>query len=1110
MTRQVSLRLCNLRSSLVNLPPILSTQLSSQGILPQSVGIELRQISKPSSKESDRPLYVGWSGLTASLDNERSTRGSKQRQNGALWGSSSLKDGLVYMESLELDEALASEMGWKQNDRLSIKLYHHGMTHATTVHVEPLTSDDWEILESNPQYLEDNILKQIRVLVESQKLLIWVYGKTLIQVKVTSVLPPPSNSNTERTTALYIITNETEIIVCPKTRFDSTAQDSAQKNQILGDANSSAAAKVKSSLVGSKRIDLKIVPQAFSLALGADALSTSSLHPVAASKNDIQNLDDNYPVAALNPVQFSQVERIIPTALCCLSLLLRPNQASSSKQNPTTIPTGPPEISIRHGVNKTLKTGKKLDTKPTLPIPNIADRVRLISHAGVPSGFIYLPTRFRQSWFSSLTVRLDSRSSFQLDKAGDFEYVRIGPSKDMSLDMTPLDLKEADLPEDQQSTTNKPEDILLLGFEDHLGFCERYLHNSLAVAHLFTLGNYRRGNHNLAGLMIRGTSGSGKTSLVKTLIEKIYLDRNAMMYCRYIDCGKHVDDRLSVLKSNFTEWFNDAAWHSPSVLVLDDLDQLLPAEPEHIDSFRYRHLAEEFLSIANAATKDKLVILVATCSSSASIHKLLRSETHIFSETLELKGLSRASRREIITELIKLKAKKSGLDISRIKPDVLSSEKTEGYLPSDLKDLVDRAVHQAIMRALRTSRRDSSKPIPLELADFENAQSGFVPISLRDVKLQKSTVNWSDIGGLVETRRILRETLEWPTKYPSIFANCPLRLRSGLLLYGYPGCGKTLLASAIAKECGLNFINIKGPELLNKYIGASEQSVRELFERAQVAKPCVLFFDEFESIAPKRGHDSTGVTDRVVNQLLTQMDGAEGLEGVYVLAATSRPDLIDPALLRPGRLDKSLLCSMPTVAERHDILKAVSRALPLDGDLCFEEVAELTEGFTGADLQALIYSAHLEVVHESINAKTKSVEGKCDDEHHPEKQHKLRWTEIQPQQPGSLKPAEGAVRSRAENEAIRKRIEEVLENTTFGKKSTEESGQNVTSNPGPSLSLIEMRHVRSALRNSRPSVPTKELARLSRIYQSFVSSRSDGGLPGGEASEEIGGRASLM
>lgn len=197
--------------------------------------------------------------------------------------------------------------------------------------------------------------------------------------------------------------------------------------------------------------------------------------------------------------------------------------------------------------------------------------------------------------------------------------------------------------------------------------------------------------------------------------------------------------------------------------------------------------------------------------------------------------------------------------------------------------------------------------------------------------------------GLHEARRILRETLEWPTKYAQIFANCPLRLRSGILLYGYPGCGKTLLASAVAKECGLNFISVKGPEILNKYIGASEKSVRDLFERASAAKPCVLFFDEFDSIAPKRyvvlyldiilfsrvssrdqadrcrGHDSTGVTDRVVNQMLTEMDGAQGLDGVYVLAATSRPDLIDPALLRPGRLDKAVFCDMPDLTDRLEV-----------------------------------------------------------------------------------------------------------------------------------------------------------------------------------------------
>ncbi|OUM60389.1 hypothetical protein PIROE2DRAFT_32646, partial [Piromyces sp. E2] len=193
-----------------------------------------------------------------------------------------------------------------------------------------------------------------------------------------------------------------------------------------------------------------------------------------------------------------------------------------------------------------------------------------------------------------------------------------------------------------------------------------------------------------------------------------------------------------------------------------------------------------------------------------------------------------------------------------------------------------------------------------------------------------------------------------------------------------PGCGKTLLASAVAKECGLNFISVKGPELLNKYIGASEKSVRDLFERAQAAKPCVLFFDEFDAIAPRRGHDNTGVTDRVVNQMLTQMDGAEGLDGVYVLAATSRPDLIDPALLRPGRLDKSLLCNMPDLEERIDILNALSRKLELGPSVDVTELAKKCEGYSGADLQALLYNAHLEAIHEQLNRVLQSANSSND------------------------------------------------------------------------------------------------------------------------------------
>uniref|UniRef100_A0A7N4V0G0 Peroxisomal ATPase PEX1 n=1 Tax=Sarcophilus harrisii TaxID=9305 RepID=A0A7N4V0G0_SARHA len=202
-----------------------------------------------------------------------------------------------------------------------------------------------------------------------------------------------------------------------------------------------------------------------------------------------------------------------------------------------------------------------------------------------------------------------------------------------------------------------------------------------------------------------------------------------------------------------------------------------------------------------------------------------------------------------------------------------------------------------------------------------------------------------------------------PDQYPDLFSNLPIRQRTGILLYGPPGTGKTLIAGVIARESGMNFISIKGPELLSKYIGASEQAVRDIFIRAQAAKPCILFFDEFESIAPRRGHDNTGVTDRVVNQLLTQLDGVEGLEGVYVLAATSRPDLIDPALLRPGRLDKCVYCPPPDEVSRLEILKVLSGSLPLTDDVDLEHLASVTASFTGADLKALLYNAQLEAIH---------------------------------------------------------------------------------------------------------------------------------------------------
>uniref|UniRef100_A0A8C2TDX2 Peroxisomal biosis factor 1 n=1 Tax=Coturnix japonica TaxID=93934 RepID=A0A8C2TDX2_COTJA len=287
------------------------------------------------------------------------------------------------------------------------------------------------------------------------------------------------------------------------------------------------------------------------------------------------------------------------------------------------------------------------------------------------------------------------------------------------------------------------------------------------------------------------------------------------------------------------------------------------------------------------------------------------------------------------------------------------AKETEGFVARDFTMLVDRAIHACI-----SNQNGSQHELNLSTVDFQKALKDFTPLALRNISLHKpKDIGWDRIGGLKDVKQILLDTIMLPAKYPELFANLPIRQRSGVLLYGAPGTGKTLLAGVVARESGMNFISVKGPELLSKYIGASEQAVRDIFNRAQAAKPCIVFFDEFDSIAPRRGHDNTGVTDRVVNQLLTQLDGVEGLQGVYVLAATSRPDLIDPALLRPGRLDKCLYCPPPDQSSRCEILKALSHSLSLANDVDLEYLAAKTEHFTGADLKALLYNAQLEAIH---------------------------------------------------------------------------------------------------------------------------------------------------
>ncbi|KAF2094116.1 AAA-domain-containing protein [Rhizodiscina lignyota] len=698
-----------------------------------------------------------------------------------------------------------------------------------------------------------------------------------------------------------------------------------------------------------------------------------------------------------------------------------------------------------------------------------------------------------------------------------------------------------------------------------------------------------------SSVLLTGGLGAGKTKLSHLLAHQ--LRDEEFYHTVYFSCRSLAtnETRASTIKETLNRVFGSAVWGArlggKAVVILDDLDRLCPAETElqvGDENGRSRQISESLCSIVRQyCTVESGVVLLATAQSKEAVNNVITGG-HVVREIVSLKAPNKDGRRRVLEMLVQQNSAPSrplpdtngtfqpshsrNVSTSSSRPGTAGTGaishdgfvvdkhidfldiagQTDGYMPGDLVLLVSRARSEALIRTL-TSTTSSSSPFPsqpesssisLTRADFTAALKGFTPASLRNVTLQHSTTRWSSIGGLHSTRLALLETLQYPTTYAPIFAACPLRLRSGLLLYGYPGCGKTLLASAVAGECGLNFISVKGPEILNKYIGASEKSVRDLFERAQAARPCVLFFDEFDSIAPKRGHDSTGVTDRVVNQLLTQMDGAEGLSGVYVLAATSRPDLIDPALLRPGRLDKSLVCEMPDVDERADILKAVGSKVRFSEEVRetgLLEVARRTEGYSGADLQAVVYNAQLEAIHDvlgdddagELKPKVNGTENGTvpGSRNAPDFIH-FRYGDKE-EEDGDENASSAALTERAKIAA------QLASMQALRKKEKQAQQQRVQAQHRPSSSylnrpssaygivphhdenavedkesdskepIIQWRHIQKSLETTRASISPDERKRLARIYREFVEGRT-GELPNGQGGTEIGGRASLM
>ncbi|KAL6424824.1 hypothetical protein ACFW04_010032 [Cataglyphis niger] len=464
-------------------------------------------------------------------------------------------------------------------------------------------------------------------------------------------------------------------------------------------------------------------------------------------------------------------------------------------------------------------------------------------------------------------------------------------------------------------------------------------------------------------ILICGDLGSGKTTICKILIER-YREAPCFAHTHTIDCRSLKGKKVETLQKIIISAMNECVYYQPSILFLDDLESITNAslndEENTIDATNASRITDMLFNIVTQYQECHYISIVATCVNVNKIGSKLRPARGVqfFRTILQIPNLEKVDRIDILRLTLEDKLCVPG-DMNWN----YYGNKTEGWMPQDLVDLSEKARFVAWKR-----HGELKPPIIVTEEDMNSALENSTPMSLQGVQLYKNdSHSWSNIGGLADTKSSLMEILQWPLTYPEIFKNAPIKLQSGVLLYGMPGTGKTMLAKAIAGECGVNLISIKGPELLSKYIGVSEESVRNVFERARRAKPCVLFFDEFDSLAPRRGHDSTGVTDRVVNQLLTQLDGVEDREGVAVVAASSRPDLLDPALLRPGRLDKCLHCPLPDATEREAIFAVLCDSQNIDRmQLDLKELSLLSDGFTGADVNAAITLARLSAFEDAL------------------------------------------------------------------------------------------------------------------------------------------------
>ncbi len=463
------------------------------------------------------------------------------------------------------------------------------------------------------------------------------------------------------------------------------------------------------------------------------------------------------------------------------------------------------------------------------------------------------------------------------------------------------------------------------------------------------------------GVLLHGPPGTGKTLLAKAVANETNAHFISISGPEIM--GKYYGESEERLRSIF----DDAQKNAPSIIFIDEIDSIAPKREEVTGEVEKRVVAQLLSLMDGMEARGKVVVIAATNRPDALDPALRRPGR--FDREIEIGVPDQQGRLEILQIHTRRMPLDKDVDLQRL------AASSHGFVGADLEALAKEAAIRALRRVLPnidlekdTIPPETLKKLVVKMADFQDALTEVEPSALREVLVEVPNVHWTEVGGLASVKQDLQESVEWPLKYREVFDYAKTRPPRGILLYGPPGTGKTLLAKAVANESGANFISIKGPELLSKWVGESERGVREIFHKARLAAPCVVFMDEIDSLVPTRGAGfDNQVTERVVSQILTELDGLEELNDVVIIGATNRPELIDQALLRPGRFDKLLYVPVPDLEARKEIFKIHIKDRPLGKDISVDDLARRTDGYSGADIQAVVDTASMAAIRSYLD-----------------------------------------------------------------------------------------------------------------------------------------------